>query len=234
MNFAKCKTVFIQRAYSEWLPSFCDARANDFREEGFNEKSLDRLTGFDAYWFMKAVDRELVVENGGFFTSPRSAAKEQIFWSGRNGTDCRDLYLWAEPIITLGAVARLVEEFQWPVDLVGTQSRYPWPFDLICYSVNSDEYWIACEVKKSACEIDKLIQLMNGYSQVDPNAEEPTRSVEKNAFRKVAGIRESWPEFFWALGPDGVSQVFKIEQLQCPGLFDMRPIAQNIGLEYQA
>lgn len=215
------KRKFAERLRSEWLISFCEARADDFRPEGFSEKSLDRLESHDAYWFMRAVDSGLVSQSDGFFTSPKSAAKEQIFWSGRNGTGCRDTYLWSEPVITIGACARLVEEHNWPIDLVGTQSKYPWPFDLVCYEAGTDEERIVCEVKKATREIDKMVDQMKSYGRLKPLAAEPTCSIERNSYRKAKGIRVSWPKFLWALGPGSQGHVYEIVRQAGTALFSL-------------
>ena len=44
----------------------------------------------------------------------------------------------------------------------------------------------------------------------DPNAPEPGKSQQKarNAFRKMAALRDRKAPVFWALGPDGYSRVF--------------------------
>ncbi|MFT5638434.1 MAG: hypothetical protein ACI861_001256 [Paracoccaceae bacterium] len=231
MDYPEQKEKFVDRMYSEWLPAFCDSRAGDFKVEGFHEKSLKRLTGYDACWFMEAVDKGFVVENGGFFTAPKSSAKEQVFWGGRKGMEIRDIYLWAEPVITIGAVARLVEEFNWPIDLVGTQSKYPWPFDLVCYASNADDYIIACEVKKSKQEIVKLIDQMVSFSTVEPLQTEPENATARNAYRKIVGIRESWPEIFWALGPDGFEMVFRIQRVNGTDVFTLLELSDNTHLD---
>jgi len=224
MKFGNQKEKFAQRLFLEWLPTFCDSRAEDFNIKGFKDKSLERLSDFDAYWFMKAVDTGMIAEKDGFFTSPKSSAKEQILFGGLKGQEIRDIFLWAEPVITLGAVARLVEEFHWPIELIGAQSKYPWPFDLVCYAANSDDYLVACEVKKSKSEIVKLMADMNVFASSDPCQNEPQNAVKKNAFRKVVGIRESWPTLFWALGPDNFGKVYKIEKEVGSDLFKMNEL----------
>lgn len=138
---------FQEKLYSDWLPSFCDARAKDFRPEGFVENSFSRLTNFDAHWFMRAIESGLVIELAGFFDSPQSKTKAQIFWSGRRGSELRKLFLWAEPIFAIGACARLSEEFGWPPELIGMESALPWPFDLTCYKNAEGGELIVCEVK---------------------------------------------------------------------------------------
>jgi hypothetical protein len=79
MNKDRAKDLFIERMHSLWLPSFCDARAGNFLVEGIVEKSFDRLTGFDAYWFMRAVDNEIVVEEAGFLRPQEQPLKSRFF-----------------------------------------------------------------------------------------------------------------------------------------------------------
>jgi len=43
--------IFREKLFSDWLPSFCDGRADEFKVVGFVEDSLDRLSDFDAHWF---------------------------------------------------------------------------------------------------------------------------------------------------------------------------------------
>lgn len=111
----------------------------------------------------------------------------------------------------IGALARLNQEFGWPVERLGAQSK-TWAFDLVCYHSDLQGEQIACEVKKNQREIHDLLKFMNLHSAEQPRSEEPENSKERNAYRKVQGERESWPEVFWALGPDGKGQVFKIKR----------------------
>ncbi len=39
---------------------------------------------------------------------------------------------------------------------------------------------------------------------------EPSKGKDKNAYKKVIGIRRSWPSVFWALGPNGYSKTYKV------------------------
>ncbi len=218
---------FFDRVRHEWLPSFCSARAPEYQPEGFDEKTLDRIGRFDAHWFLNAIGAGLVEEKGGFFSAPKSAAKEQIFWQGNRNDRPRKLTLWAEPIITIGACARLREEYEWPEDCIGMQSKYPWPFDLVCYPLGTDQEIVACEVKKSSAEINKLIEHMQTYCNVDLPKDEPKNSVEKNAYRKVMGIRRSWPTLFWALGPNGAGHCFKIGRIHGSERFSMNKVDEK-------
>ena len=35
---------------------------------------------------------------------------------------------------------------------------------------------------------------------------------ERNAYKKIVGIRRTWPKVFWALGPRGYSKVYEISR----------------------
>lgn len=202
---------FTDLIYSRLLPSFCGAPHRNLSMTGFIEASIKKLSEYDAGWFLTAIKTGIVSESDGFFLAPRSSAKEQIFWEGSRNQDPRPITLWIEPIITIGALARLRMEFGWPVEYLGAQSK-TWAFDLVCYRDSSAEEKIVCEVKKNDGEIDNLLIYMNHYCGKPPQSEEPENPKERNAYRKVQGIRRSWPEVFWALGPQGRGQVFSIQR----------------------
>lgn len=229
MNYIR---LFSERFYSDWLPSFCDARDDSYSTDGFLDATLDRVGEHDAKWFLRAIDAGYVVEESGFFLSEASAAKEQIFWNGSAGDQPRKLFLWLEPIITIGAVARLIDEYGWPTSQAGLQSKAPWPFDLVGYGTDGDAELLAGEVKKSDVEIGTLIREMKAFCQTPVLEQEPTKRDAKNAYKKVIGIRRSWPVFFWALGPAGKGEVFKIERGD-GDIFSMSPVAQD-NLRYSA
>lgn len=203
----KTLSEFEERLFSDWLPNFCNAPHRNYPSDGFKKESMEKLTSHDAHWFMKALEMELFTEFDGFFVAPKSSAKEQIFWQGQKNIKPRPITLWIEPIITIGALGRLHTFYSWPTDNLGAQSE-DWAFDLVCYKDNSDEQLIACEVKKTKREVDKLLELMMWHSCRDET--EPKNSTEKNAYRKVQGIRKAWPSLFWALGPDDYGKVFKV------------------------
>lgn len=204
-------SIFTNRIYNDWLPEFCNAPHRNYSIDGFKADSIAKLSEFDATWFLKAIEIGLVAELNGCFTAPQSKAKEQIFWEGRKVIKPRPITLWIEPIITIGALARLYEEFEWPVDNLGAQSK-TWAFDLVCYDNTISNEYIVCEVKKHPKEIMDLLKFMNIYCSKDPEIQEPTNSKERNAYRKVQGIRRTWPSIFWALGPKNESHVFHIRR----------------------
>jgi len=203
--------IFTRRLHAEWLPSFCEAPHRNYSSAGFKEDSINKLSEYDAYWFMRAVDTGLVSESEGYFVAPQSKAKEQIFWEGEKAKSPRPITLWVEPIITIGALARLNQEFGWPNANLGAQSK-TWAFDLVCYDSMSNEEWLVCEVKKHGKEIEVLLHHMNAHCVEDPKAVEPENSKERNAYRKVQGVRNSWPSIFWALGPQGEGKIFQIQR----------------------
>lgn len=201
-------TVFRQQMYEVWLPSFCNAPDRNYGVEGFKDSSADKLKEHDAYWFLQAVELGIVSEELGFFTAPRSKAKEQIFWQGLRRKVPRPVTLWIEPIITIGALAMLHQKYGWPINSLGAQSA-TWAFDLVGYGKNMEDELLVCEVKKTVSEIDTLLKLMKQYAnQHDLDA--ILAGKERNAFKKVSGIRRTWPPIFWALGPNEYSLVFKV------------------------
>jgi hypothetical protein len=220
---------FRRRLVSDWLPSFCAARAKKgFAPSGFRWETAARLTEFDARWFLAAVDAGIVTEEGGFFAAPMSKAKEQLFSSGSKTESPRTFTLWTEPIITIGALGRLHAEFAWPADRLGCQSS-DWGLDLVCYD-RSDSFVVGVEVKKTKREVNALLVEMARYAD-DPDLPEPTKGPQRNAFRKVVSIRYNWPSLFWAVGPEGYSQLFQVVRLEDSGRFALEGTPE-LGLTY--
>ena len=218
---------FLRRLRSEWLPSFCAARAEDFQPEGFLEGSVQTLSEYDAEWFLKAVDGKLVVENAGIFRGKNGAIRDQIFWSGRRGSNVRALTLWVEPVITIGAVARLVMTFGWPPEFVSSQPSSPSPFDFSCFVPSSKFKRILGEVKKTDTELEALIWSMKVMGTHLPFDVEPSKRAERNAYRKVVGLRARWPDFFWALGPQVIGAVYSIRRVGPTEFFEMDLVSEG-------
>ena len=199
---------FRARLTSDWIPSFCTARAERrYFADGFKWETVEQVAEFDARWFLTAVDAGLVTEEDGFFTAPMSRAREQLFWSGPAHEERRSFTLWLEPIITIGALARLHVQHGWPRELLGCQSR-DYGLDLVCYDA-SGRFVVAGEVKKTQKEVRFLLESMRNYA-ADPELPEPARGPLRNAFKKVASIRGNWPAAFWAVGPAGLSEVYRV------------------------
>ncbi len=149
-------------------------------------------------------------EHYGYVTSGfRSETLNRvIFWQGLKSVSPRPMTLWVEPVITIGAAGRLHGEFDWPQDLIGLQSKKKWAFDLVAYN-RAQAPVVVCEVKKTNCEIDDLLEAMSLYVSKAPLSEEPMQSKLRNAYRKVVGLRRMKPELFWALGPDNYGKLFR-------------------------
>ena len=224
-------SAFASRLHHEWLPSFCEAPHRNYSSVGFKTDSIKKLSEFDAHWFMRAVDTGLVVESEGFFVAPRSKAREQIFWEGSKTKTPRSITLWIEPVVTIGALARLNEQFGWPVGSLGAQS-IDWAFDLVCYGGDSREERIVCEVKKHRNEIEQLLRFMGFHCAIDSVGMEPEEAKERNAYRKVQGIRRSWPSILWALGPGGNGHVFHVQRDGESQRFHLIP-ADEGALQYE-
>lgn len=203
-------TTFREKLASDWLPSFCHAPHRSYALEGFKPESIDKLSEHDANWFLKALELNLVSQEHGCFIAPLSQAKEQIFWEGSKNKNPRPITLWLEPVITIAALAILHKNYGWPPDKLGTQSK-TWAFDLVGYGSNSEEEILVCEVKKSKAEVDTLLTLMKEYSQLNLEVI-PDSGKERNAYKKVIGIRATWPKFFWALGPAGYEYIYQIKR----------------------
>jgi len=156
---------FHEELIEHWLPNFCYAPHRNYSTKGFVDSSINKLTEHDAYWFLKAIDLDLVSQKDGFFIAPLSKAKEQIFWEGSKSKEPRPITLWIEPVITIGALAKLHTIYNWPIAKLGAQSK-TWAFDLVGYGDNSEHEILACEVKKSTREIDSLLELMYIYSDI--------------------------------------------------------------------
>src|SRR5581483_4665776 len=117
-----------------------------------------------------------------------------------------------EPIITVAVLARLHFELGWPKELLGTQTKGGWAFDVATYlSGGSEVEYIACEVKKTSAEVSRLLELMDRFGK-DPHA--TVAPKEQNAFRKVKALRHRRPPFFWAVGPGRLSHAFIVEYVE--------------------
>jgi hypothetical protein len=192
------------------LPEFCNDPSRGYGCDGF-KADWSKVADKDAEDFLVALELGLIEHRGrGLYRASRSKASEQFFWQGRKDISPRPVTLWVEPIITVAALFRLVYEFGWRKDLVGTQSK-GWEFDVTAFHESAlDNEYIACEVKKSVRELDELIKLMIELSTGCGVPENKMSSREKNAFRKLKGLQERKPPIFWALGPDRANRIFQM------------------------
>lgn len=202
---------FTERLLNVWLPAYCNDEKRKYSEKGFNIRSM-KVSAADARDFIRALDNNIVLDTGGGrYRMPQSKAIEVIFWEGAKKTIPRPITLWLEPIITIAAMARLHLDYGWPISYLGTQSEM-WEFDIIAFKPNDlkNEY-IAGEVKKSSKELDVLIHYMKDICSDGSLDNGSVPKEKRNAYKKCLGLRRCKAPFFWALGPDNDSRLFKVE-----------------------
>jgi hypothetical protein len=201
---------FRDRVVGKLLPTFCNDPTRSWGCEGFKE-DWEKVTEKDAADFLSALDAGLVEHLGrGLYRAPRSQASEQFFWSGRKNVSPRPVTIWVEPIIAVAVLYRLHSKWGWPKDLLGTQSR-KWEFDVTAYRASDlKKEYVACEVKKTAAELDQLVELMQRFSADCDLYDAPKSAREKNASRKLKGLQARQAPIFWAVGPNGANKVFRV------------------------
>lgn len=198
------------------LVEFCEAPGQHLSVKGFHN-SCAQISIRDASDFVSAMNAKLVEPHRPrLYRAPQSCASEQFFWSGKKDVSPRKITLWIEPIITVAALSRLHFELGWPAEHLGTQSRR-WGFDLCAYEEPTpaskpatSAMVIACEIKKSAVEIDVLIDLMRQFGSAPPGSIVAKSSKEKNALKKIEEMRSVTPRYFWAVGPDALNHAFAV------------------------
>jgi len=215
--------AFQDRILKHLLPEFCNDSSRSWTADGF-KADWQKITELDAADFLRGIDGGVIRHKGrGLYRAHLSYASEQFFWSGLRRKNPRPIYLWAEPIITIAVLARLHFDLDWPSELIGTQTKKVWAFDVATYwPQKPDVEYIVCEVKKSPKELNLLVDLMNKFG-ADPHANQIARK-EQNAYRKVKALRSSRPPLFWAVGPGGTSFAFRMGYLE-NGVISFQQIA---------
>jgi len=207
LEATSARSQFAKRVIQEFLPQFCNHKGYD--SAGFNLQTVDRISEYDAMWFLKALETKVVLSEGAFFKTPlHSGAKEQIFWQYGKPASNRKITVWAEPIISIGAAGRLHSQFGWPKDRIGLQSKKNWAFDLVTYDAAGSQPLVCCEIKKNRSEIDYLIQAVLEHFPQAALAEEPSTPKLRNAYRKVMALRQMKPRLLWILGPENYGKLF--------------------------
>lgn len=162
--------AFEYRILNDLLPAFCNhphRSAKNYHVSGF-KPNFSAIDDIDAENFLKAMDAGLVspVERrrrAPLYEAPQSRAGEQLFWEHDKNAIPRPLTLWIEPIITIATLSTLHFDFGWPRELLGTQS-VDWAFDVAAYVASDlENEYIACEVKKTVEEVDRLVESMRKF-----------------------------------------------------------------------
>lgn len=192
----------------ELIPEFCALSARGYIPAGYREPRTP-LSDFDATHFLRGWRAGLMKSDGfGRYRASRNGSVEQFFWEGSRSVSPRPFWLWLEPVITLGAMARLHLDFGWPADGVAAQSS-DYAFDVVAYRADDHTEAIAGEVKKTKKECDDLLSLMIQFG-AQPSVPKSDTSVALNAYKKVAGLVKRRAPIFWLIGPEGYSRVFKV------------------------
>jgi len=199
--------VFEDRIVNDLLPLFCNDPARQYGTAGFKANFHD-VDDLDAENFLKGLDANLVTLVGRLYWAPRSWTGEQFFWEHERAISPRPITLWTEPIITVATLSRLHFELGWPKELLGTQS-VGGAFDVVAYlGSGSETEHIACEVKKTVKEADRLIRLMREFATLPPD--DAIQGPRRNAYQKVKGLRARRAPLLWVVGPGGYSHAFKV------------------------
>ena len=95
--------------------------------------------------------------------------------------------------------------------LPGGRRGGAWAFDIATYwQLDSTNEFVACEVKKTASELEGLVRTMRQLATDDVRSETSMSKGQINAYRKLNALRTRRAPFFWALGPGGAGYVFRM------------------------
>lgn len=192
------------------IPNFCSKTNNSFIPSDIEATSV-KVAEIDKADFARAWNAGLIKYVGSGNYMAAKGGTEGFFSSGPKAVTPRTFSLSVEPIITIGVLARLHFDFEWPAHLIGAQS-VDWAFDAITQiSDDSRDEYIACEVKKTRREIDTLLKLMHQYAALPELDILTLKDTEKNAYKKVTALRRRKAPIFWAVGPDRYEMAFSVE-----------------------
>jgi hypothetical protein len=107
---------------------------------------------------------------------------------------------WREYITQVGALARLVLDYGWPLELVALDPRAGQTFDVAAFSsVKKEAHMIvAVETKKTPKELASLL----GQMMTASNGRIPaTLSKARDGEKKYRGLLVEEPPYFWAVAP---------------------------------
>jgi hypothetical protein len=225
MTATNYKKAFDRLITDRLIPEFCQNPKKPLAPESFKSETLSNVSEYDARYFLMAIKTGLIEHQGcGHYKAPLSGAAEQFFWEGPKTVQPQLFTLWVEPIITVAGLARLHLDHGWPKRFLGMQPD-GWAFDLVAMYPGSQTMFVACEVKKTAKEVQDLLAFMRELAP-DPAAGEPKTGKALNAYKKILGLRKHRPQLFWALGPNGLSKVFHLEY-GAGGQIELMPTSES-------
>lgn len=115
-------------------------------------------------------------------------------------------------MITIAVLRRLQRDHHWQAAQLGLQSA-DWAFDLVAYDADNPSIErLVCEVKKTKAEVNVLIDHMWHYLQAPEDVLPGLKPAERNAFKKVIGLRKAAATTFWAAGPRKHLRTFTVER----------------------
>ncbi len=210
------KKQFMDVLEQELIPSFCSRSDRNMTRKGFRCDNLKDLRDQDMLDFLRGWQENLFKHRGGgLYEAPQGGSQEQFFWSGLKANSPRTFSLWHEPVIALGVLARMHLDFRWPRELIGSQTKPAYAFDVFgCESDKNDQPLLVCEVKKSSKEIDALVAHMQEFGLKPALTKESlltSTSTAKNAWMKVTALRKNPAGMFWAVGPGRYERLFLVE-----------------------
>ena len=83
-----------RRMLDDWRPKYCSDPRRRYHAGGFDQPSND-VRESDARDGLLAIDRRVVVDNGGRYRAALSSASEGLYWEGRNAATPRPIALGA-------------------------------------------------------------------------------------------------------------------------------------------
>lgn len=190
---------------NRWLLEFCEAKGL--------EPSV--YTGRNEVWQIADVEpflraAELFDSSGaGVFRWPRTHSEITLFWAGNRSSSPRPAFLARETLVTMGAVAELHEQLNWPTELIEVETK-GYTFDFAAYETTADgaeRMVIAGEAKALARDLDKWQVALDGCMAMAPHdadahKTESQAQVRLNAHKKRVGLDLYRPDYLWlvALG----------------------------------
>ena len=198
--------AFKRILHDSLIPEYCQGAFLGPAGAQFRESKL-KLNEDDARNFVQGWEAQLLSHIGGRkYRGAKNGAAEKFFHSRSKALVPRTFTLAQESVIAVAALARLHFAFQWPKDLLGTQSK-DHSFDAVAFLPNQKTEHVACEVKTCRRDIDRLLSEMQRYCFPEYHCRV---SIKEDAFKKVLGLRTRRAPIFWAIAPSGVSEVFNV------------------------
>jgi hypothetical protein len=191
-----------KRVLHQYLPKWCasPSRPHPLDPKGFFAQDWSFLTPGLAYWFLVAIDENVVDVNHGDFKLGASWS-EGIFEQGPKATSPRRTKLRRESFLEIAAVGMLALRYGWPVKRLRFQSP-GWAFDFLAYA---DDAWseiaVAGEAKRLQKDAVALADSLKVCGMRGPHPEESC-TQHRNHHRKYVGLLEHRPRILWIVGPD--------------------------------